>query len=68
MKSVCRKSPRRDFLRGATGAAAAFTIVPRHVLGRGVKPPSEKLNIACIGIGGRGGASVDGTRGENIVA
>ncbi len=68
MKSVGRKSSRRDFLRGATGAAAAFTIVPRHVLGGGVKPPSEKLNIACIGVGGRGGASVNGTQGENIVA
>ena len=68
MRSVGRRSSRRDFLRGATGAAAAFTIVPRHVLGGGVQPPSEKLNVACIGIGGQGKASVNGTQGENIVA
>jgi len=28
----------------------------------------EKLNVACIGIGGRGGANVNGVAGENIVA
>jgi len=59
---------RRDFLRAGLGAAAAFTIVPRHVLGAGQTAPSDKLNIACIGIAGRGGASVDACRGENIVA
>lgn len=30
--------------------------------------PNEKLNIACIGIGGRGGANLGGVRGQNIVA
>src|SRR5262249_9539960 len=36
-------------------AAACFTIVPRHVLG-GAKfvAPSDKVNIALIGAGGRG--------------
>ncbi|MGE5297130.1 MAG: twin-arginine translocation signal domain-containing protein, partial [Solirubrobacterales bacterium] len=44
---------RRQFL-GSAAAVAAFTIVPRHVLaGSGTTPPSEKLNIACIGIGGQ---------------
>jgi predicted dehydrogenase len=43
---------RRGFL-GA--AAAAFTIVPRHVLGgTGHTPPSEMLNVAIIGTGGQG--------------
>ncbi len=60
---------RRQFIGGATGAVAAFTLVPRHVLGGpAFVPPSDKLNIACIGIGGRGGASVGGCRGENMVA
>jgi predicted dehydrogenase len=31
-------------------------------------PPSEKLNIAHIGVGGRGGAQVGGCSGENTVA
>ena len=30
--------------------------------------PNERLNIACIGVGGRGSANVNGVSGENIVA
>jgi predicted dehydrogenase len=30
--------------------------------------PNEKLNVACIGVGGRGAANVSGVSGENIVA
>ena len=30
--------------------------------------PNEKLNVACIGVGGRGSANVGGVSGENIVA
>ena len=59
---------RRQFVKSATGAAAAFTIVPRHVLGQGHAPPSETLNIACVGIAGRGGANLNGVKGENVVA
>jgi len=45
------------------------TIVPRHVLGgKAYAAPSDKLNIACIGIGGRGGANLKGVGRENIVA
>jgi len=62
------KTSRRQFIKSASGAVAAFTLVPRHVLGRGQTPPSEKLNVACIGVGGRGGASLNGVRRENIVA
>lgn len=55
---------------GAAGAtAAAFTIVPRHVLGGpGNTPPSEKLNIAGIGVGGRGSGVLQGVESQNIVA
>src|SRR5580765_9008773 len=45
---------RRDFLKSGSLAAAGFFIVPRHVLGRGFVPPSDKLNIAGIGAGGKG--------------
>ena len=34
---------RRQFLQGSAAGIAAFTIVPRHVLGRGETPPSEEL-------------------------
>jgi predicted dehydrogenase len=46
---------RRRFIKTTSSTMAAFTIVPRHVLGgRGHTPPSEKLNIACIGVGSQG--------------
>jgi hypothetical protein len=42
-------------LTGGAAAAAAFTIVPRHVLGGpGVVPPSEKINLAYVGCGTQG--------------
>ncbi len=45
---------RRGFLGGAA-AAAAFTVVPRSVLGgAGQTPPSAKINVAIIGTGGQG--------------
>lgn len=59
---------RRRFLQAAGGSAFAFHVVPRHVLGRGMTPPSEKLNIAGIGIGGQGGGVLRDMAGENIVA
>jgi predicted dehydrogenase len=59
---------RRDFM-GAAAGVAAFTVVPRHVLGGvGVTPPSEKLNIAGIGVGGRGAADLQELESQNIVA
>lgn len=49
------KVSRRDFMRNAALAAAAFTIVPRHVLGgRGYIAPSEQITRAVIGTGGMG--------------
>jgi hypothetical protein len=45
---------RRQFL-GAAAATAAFTIVPRHVLGGpGVVAPSDKITLAYIGVGTQG--------------
>ena len=59
---------RRRFLAGAAMIATA-TIVPRHVLG-GTKniAPSEKLNIAGIGVGGMGASNLRQLESENIVA
>jgi predicted dehydrogenase len=63
-----KKSTRRDFL-AATAAASVFTIVPRTVLARaGTIPPSEKMNIAGVGVGGMGGNNVHQCMSENIVA
>lgn len=49
---------RRKFLRGSTMAATGFFIVPRHVLGRGFLAPSDRLQIAAIGAGGKGGDDI----------
>jgi len=64
------RTSRREFLRGATGAVAAFAIVPRRVLGMGQTPPSDKLNIAFVGAGGRGWDNLKGisAAAENVVA
>jgi len=59
---------RRNFM-GAAATVAAFTVVPRSVLGgAGQTPPSEKLNIAAIGAGGRASSDIDAVSSENIVA
>ena len=55
--AVTQPSPanRRKFLKSVALSTAAFTIVPRHVLG-GTRftAPSDKVNIAVVGVGGRG--------------
>jgi predicted dehydrogenase len=46
---------RRKFLNYAASSAAAFTVIPRYVLGgKAYIPPSDRLNIAIIGAGGQG--------------
>ena len=46
---------RREFLAKSATAAVGFSIVPRHVLGGpGFIPPSDKVNIAFIGVGAQG--------------
>ncbi|MBK8003149.1 MAG: Gfo/Idh/MocA family oxidoreductase [Gemmatimonadetes bacterium] len=63
-----RDVSRREFVAGTAGALGAFHIVPRHVLGRGYRAPSDTINIACIGVGGMGRNDVRGVEGENLVA
>ncbi len=58
----------RRHLLGAA-SAAAVTVVSRHVLGGANRtPPSEKLNIAGIGVGGMGGRNLRSLESQNIVA
>ena len=45
---------RREFLKKSAIAAAAFTIVPRFVLGKGYIAPSDQLTKGIIGVGGMG--------------
>src|ERR1700746_509732 len=59
---------RREFVKEAAFAGAGLTIVPRHVLGKGVTPPSDLLNIAGVGVGGMGRANLINLASQNIVA
>jgi predicted dehydrogenase len=63
---------RRQFLRRSGASTAAFFVVPSAVLGlRGQTPPSGKLNLAGIGVGGQGASdlgSIMKVSPENIVA
>jgi len=62
---------RRKFLKDASLVTSGFFIVPRHVLGRGFIPPSDKLNIAGIGVGGKAEVNLPyafNNGSENIVA
>ncbi len=70
MKEEKNKITRRSFV-GTTGAAiAGLTILPSSVVsGLGYKAPSDKLNIAGIGVGGVGATNLRNVaQTENIVA
>lgn len=58
-------SSRRDFIKKSLIGAAAFSIVPRHVLGgKGYLAPSDHLTKGVIGVGsmGRGHFKYAGTK------
>lgn len=61
---------RRKFLNSVALTGAAFSIVPRNVLGgQGYTAPSDKLNIAVVGVGGKGRSDMTSvSQTENIVA
>ncbi|NOY95784.1 MAG: Gfo/Idh/MocA family oxidoreductase [Chlorobi bacterium] len=62
------KVSRRSFLGTTAAAAAGITIVPSNVIGGlGHVAPSDKLNIAGIGIGGMGFANLKNLESQNIV-
>ncbi|MDR1780020.1 MAG: Gfo/Idh/MocA family oxidoreductase [Tannerella sp.] len=61
---------RRDFLKtSAATTAGLFFVVPSNaVSGLGHVAPSDKLNIAGIGVGSKGAVNLDNMKSENIVA
>lgn len=66
-KNKSSKSRRRFVKQSALGLGGIM-IMPRHVLGRGFVPPSDKVNIAAVGVGGRGAGVLGGLASQNIVA
>ena len=66
--SANKQVNRREFLK-KTAQGAAFLIVPRHVLGGpAYVAPSDKLNVAAVGVGGRGRSNIQACSHENIYA
>src|SRR5690554_4555424 len=61
---------RRKFLKSAAITTAGITIATSSILGRshGYTAPSDKLNIAGIGVGGMGRRNLANMKTENIVA
>src|SRR5437762_2151546 len=59
---------RRKFLK-KSAFLAALNVVPGSVLGlKGATTPSERLNIAGVGLGGQGGHDISQFKNHNIIA
>src|SRR5215471_18042984 len=55
LRSPSSSVSRREFLGQTAAAAIGLSIVPRRVLGgTGYVPPSDKVNVAFIGVGSQG--------------
>lgn len=54
MKTNRKTNNRRAFIKKTALTSLGISIIPRHVMGQGFIPPSDKLNIAVIGGGGKG--------------
>jgi predicted dehydrogenase len=63
------KISRRSFIGKTAVATAGVTILPNYVVsGLGHIPPSDKLNIAGVGVGGMGRSNLRNIKDQNIVA
>jgi predicted dehydrogenase len=57
--SESKKFSRRKFVGAAGIATAAFTVIPRHVMGgEGYTAASDLINVAGIGVGAQGGGDI----------
>jgi predicted dehydrogenase len=61
-----RQTTRRQFL-GATGALTTTAVLGFPAIVR-ARSPGESLNVAVIGVGGRGASNLGEMTGENVVA
>src|SRR5579872_1443175 len=59
---------RRKLVKNVAITGAGLTIVPRSALGRGMVAPSDRLNVAAVGVGGQGRSDLVNLSTENIVA
>ncbi|MBE3133322.1 MAG: Gfo/Idh/MocA family oxidoreductase [Acidobacteria bacterium] len=61
------RTSRRSFLKASALAGAGLVVLKSGILKAG-ESPNGKLNIAVIGVAGRGGGNLGDVAGENIVA
>jgi predicted dehydrogenase len=64
---VPRPVSRRRFLGAASSVTAALAFPALLRSGPGGSP-GQRLNVACVGVGGRGWAAVQGVSSQNLVA
>jgi predicted dehydrogenase len=69
MNAMTHPITRRHFLKHTAVGLTTLSFVPGHFLGlNGATPPSQKLNLAFVGIGGRGVTNLQSMDSENVVA
>ncbi|MCH8923906.1 MAG: Gfo/Idh/MocA family oxidoreductase, partial [Planctomycetes bacterium] len=61
---MSKRIHRRDLLKSTAAAGVGYWMATSKVR---AESPNEKLDIVCIGIGGRGGANVGGVSSQNII-
>ncbi|CAG5005705.1 Inositol 2-dehydrogenase/D-chiro-inositol 3-dehydrogenase [Dyadobacter sp. CECT 9275] len=63
-EKIDTSASRRKFIKGSLATLATFSIVPRHVLGKGFLAPSDTLTKGIVGLGsmGRGHIPLAGTK------
>jgi predicted dehydrogenase len=67
-KTKSNDRSRRKFIKTAVAAGAGISIVPSFaVSGLGHRPPSDKLNIVGVGVGGKGHPNLVAMNTENII-
>ena len=66
MKKNKKQTTRRKFIKTGALATSSFFIVPRHVLGKGYTAPSDRLNLAAIGTGGKGFSDIQNAADNGI--
>lgn len=59
--------PRRDFLR-SSALASSLLLLPRALRAQGRRPANDRLQLALIGVGGRGRSALSALHAEQIVA
>ena len=64
-QAASRRTGRRNFLKSSAAAGVATFAMPSIVRGRNL---NERMNVAVIGAGGRGGSNLGAVSGENVVA